>query len=164
MRQQPASLRRQMPEILENAEEKLSTRMRRLLDFLWQEWKHLQLQIEGLNEDVEQIANQDEACARLQQIPGVGPLVATAVVSAMATELPFTRDESLPPGWGWYRDNGRREARPSYWESASGGIHICARSSSCARRPLFEGENRKAAVIVIVCLPFTLTRNTFSTS
>jgi transposase len=31
----PASLRRQMPEILENADEKLTTRMRRLLDFLW---------------------------------------------------------------------------------------------------------------------------------
>src|SRR6202043_3275987 len=35
----PASLRRQMPEILENADELLTARMRRLLDFLWQEWK-----------------------------------------------------------------------------------------------------------------------------
>ena len=47
----PASLRRQMPEILENAEQKLTARMRRLLDFLQQEWKHLQLQIESLSED-----------------------------------------------------------------------------------------------------------------
>jgi len=30
----PASLHRQMPEILENAEQKLTARMRRLLDFL----------------------------------------------------------------------------------------------------------------------------------
>lgn len=37
-----ASLRRQMPEILENADERLTAGMRRLLDFLWQEWKHLQ--------------------------------------------------------------------------------------------------------------------------
>src|SRR5712691_11265670 len=89
----PASLRREIPEILENADEKLSTRS--LLDFLWQEWKHLQLQIESLSEDLEKIANSDAACARLQQIPGVGPLVATAVVSASGTGLPFTRDESL---------------------------------------------------------------------
>jgi transposase len=34
-RKGPASLRRQMPEILENADDKLSARMRRLLDFLW---------------------------------------------------------------------------------------------------------------------------------
>src|SRR2546430_3623289 len=129
-RKGPASLRRQMPEILENAEEKLSTRMRRLLDFLWQEWKHLQLQIESLNEDVEQIASQDEVCARLQQIPGWALWWLRPSSRPSATELPFTRDESLPPGWGWYRDNGRREARPSCWESASGGIPICARCSS----------------------------------
>jgi hypothetical protein len=41
-RKGPPSLRRQMPEILENADENLTTRMRCLLDFLWQEWKHLQ--------------------------------------------------------------------------------------------------------------------------
>ena len=70
--QGPASLRRQMPEMLENADEKLTARMRRLLDFLWQEWKHLQLQIESLSEDLEQIAHNDAACVRLQQIPGVG--------------------------------------------------------------------------------------------
>jgi len=86
----PASLRRQMPEILENADEKLTARMRSLLDFLWQEWKHLQLQIENLSEDLEKkIASSDEACARLQQIPGVGPLVATAVVSAIGNGAAF---------------------------------------------------------------------------
>jgi hypothetical protein len=60
-----ASLRRQMPEILENAEERLTARMRHLLDFLWQEWKHLPLQTEALNEDLEKIASNDEACCRL---------------------------------------------------------------------------------------------------
>jgi transposase len=85
----PASLRRQIPEILENADEKLTTRMCRLLDFLWQEWKHLPLQIESLSEDLELIASSDEACARLQQIPGVGPLVATAVVSAIGNGAAF---------------------------------------------------------------------------
>src|SRR5437879_11819623 len=77
----PASLRRQMPEILENADEKLSTAMRRLVDFLWQEWKGLQMQIESLNADLEQIASGDPSCVRLQQITGVGPLVSPAAVS-----------------------------------------------------------------------------------
>lgn len=47
-------------EILENADEKLTARMRRLLDFLWLEWKHLQLQIESLSKDLEKIASSDE--------------------------------------------------------------------------------------------------------
>jgi len=90
-RKGPASLRRQMPEILENANEKLSTRMRRLLDFLWREWRGLQLQIESLNADVEQIASSDPTCVRLQQIPGVGPLVSTAVVSAIGNGAAFKK-------------------------------------------------------------------------
>src|SRR5246500_5615839 len=67
-RKGPASLRRQLPEILENADQKLSSRMRRLLNFLWQEWKGLQAQVESLNADLEQIASSDAACVRLQQI------------------------------------------------------------------------------------------------
>jgi len=90
-RKGPASLRRQMPEILENADEKRSTGMRRLLDFLWQEWKGLQVQIETLNSDLEQIANRDASCVRLQQIPGVGPLVSTAVVSAIGNGAAFKK-------------------------------------------------------------------------
>src|SRR5207244_11486617 len=96
----PASLRRQMPEILENADEKLTARMRRLLDFLWQEWKHLQLQIESLSEDLEQIASSDEACARLQKIPGVGPLVATAVVSAIGDGAAFHKGREFSAALG----------------------------------------------------------------
>src|SRR5579863_9405532 len=88
-RKGPASLRRQMPEILENADAKLSTAMRRLLDFLWQEWKGLQLQIENLNGELEQIASSNPSRVRLQQIPGVGPLVSTAVVSAIGNGAAF---------------------------------------------------------------------------
>lgn len=84
---------------LENAEERLTARMRRLLDVLWREWKHLQLQIESLSEDLEKIASSDEACARLRQIPGVGPLVATALVSAIgkgAATGAHSRNGTLP--------------------------------------------------------------------
>jgi transposase len=90
-RKGPASLRRQMPEILENADAKLSTRMRYVLDFLWQEWRGLQLQIETLNAELERIASSDPACVRLQQIPGVGPLVSTAVVSAIGNGAAFKK-------------------------------------------------------------------------
>jgi len=80
-----------MPEILENGDAKLSTGMRRLLDFLWQEWKGLQSQIESLNTDLEQIASSHPSCVRLQQIPGVGPLISTAVVSAIGNGAAFKK-------------------------------------------------------------------------
>jgi len=129
-RKGPARLRRQMPEILENADERLTARMRRLLDFLWQEWKHLQLQIESLSEDLEKVASSDAACRRLQQIPGVGPLVATAVVSAIGNGATFHKGREFAAWLAWYRGNGQPEARRSCWGSVSGGIRICARCSS----------------------------------
>src|SRR5579859_429378 len=99
-RKGPASLRRQMPEILENADEKLSPAMRQLLDFLWQEWKGLRLQIERLNTQLEQIASSDPSCVRLQQIPGVGPLVSTAVVSAIGNGAAFKKGREFAASLG----------------------------------------------------------------
>ena len=90
-RKGPAMLRRQMPEILENADEQLSTRIRGLLAMLWQEWKELERQIESLNSDIEGTCRDDAACQRLQQIPGVGPLIASAVVAAIGNGAAFRK-------------------------------------------------------------------------
>jgi transposase len=84
-----ANLRRHMADLLEDTNEKLTARLRRLLHLLWQEWQHLEIQIESLTEEIEQIANQDEACRRLSRIPGVGSLVATAVVASIGNGAAF---------------------------------------------------------------------------
>ena len=49
------------------------------------------MQIESLNAQLEQIASSDPSCVRLQQIPGVGPLVSTAVVSAIGNGAAFKK-------------------------------------------------------------------------
>ncbi len=87
----PANLRRQMPSILEDAEQNLSGRMRNLLDHLWQEWKSLNSDIEGIGEEIDAIAGADAACQRLRRIPGVGPLVATATVAAIGNGAAFRK-------------------------------------------------------------------------
>ena len=87
----PARLRERMPEILENADEDLTPRMRNLLALLWNEWKELEQQIVDMNYEVEQIASSDPACTRLRQIPGIGPLVATAIVAAIGNGAAFRK-------------------------------------------------------------------------
>ncbi len=87
----PANLRRQMPSILEDAEQNLTGRMRNLLDHLWQEWKSLNSDIERVSEEIDAIAGEDAACQRLRQIPGVGPLVATATVAAIGNGAAFRK-------------------------------------------------------------------------
>ena len=85
----PFRLKQAMPEILENADANLTPRMRNLVSLLWSEWKDLEQQIVAMNEEVEQIASSDPACQRLRQIPGIGPLVATAIVAAIGNGAAF---------------------------------------------------------------------------
>src|SRR5271170_6125097 len=87
----PAKLKLAMPEILENADANLTPRMRNLVSLLWNEWKDLEQQIVALNVEVEQIASSDPACQRLRQIPGIGPLVATAIVAAIGNGSAFRK-------------------------------------------------------------------------
>jgi len=85
----PIKLRMAMPEILENADANLTPCMRNLVSLLWSEWKDLEQQIIAMNAEVEQIASSDPACQRLRQIPGIGPLVATAIVAAIGNGAAF---------------------------------------------------------------------------
>ncbi len=89
----PAKLKVAMPEILENADANLTPRMRNLVSLLWNEWKDLEQQILSMNVEIEQIASSDPACQRLRQIPGVGPLVATAIVAAIGNGAAFHKGE-----------------------------------------------------------------------
>jgi transposase len=87
----PANLRNQMPAMLEDADQNLTPRMRNLLDRLWLEWKQLESDIETASDEIERIAGEDEACKRLRQIPGVGPLVSTATVAAIGNGAAFRK-------------------------------------------------------------------------
>jgi len=87
----PSRLREAIPEVLENANENLTPRMRNLIAMLWSEWKDLELQIDEMNDEVERIASSDDACRRLRQIPGIGPLVATAIVASIGNGAAFSK-------------------------------------------------------------------------
>ena len=87
----PLRLREALPEVLENANEDLSPRMPNLIAIQWSEWKDLELQIAEMNDEVERIASSDAACQRLRQIPGIGPLVATAIVASIGNGAAFRK-------------------------------------------------------------------------
>jgi transposase len=87
----PTKLKIAMPEILENADANLTPRMRNLVGLLWSEWKDLERQITAMNTEVEQIAASDPACERLRKIPGIGPLIATAVVASIGNGAAFRK-------------------------------------------------------------------------
>jgi len=88
---QPIHLRKNLPAVMEDAEQNLSPRLRWLLDRLWQEWKQTESDIQTVTDEIERIGNEDELCQRLRQIPGFGPLVSSATVAAIGNGSAFRR-------------------------------------------------------------------------
>ncbi len=65
--------------------------MRNLIDILWGEWKTVEQQIKELTEQLERISDADAGCTRIRQIPGIGPIVATAIVAAIGNGAAFRK-------------------------------------------------------------------------
>lgn len=80
-----------VPELLATADDRVSPALRHLVDVLWSEWCATDRAVEALTKEIEAIAARDGTCRRLLSVPGVGPLVATAMVAAIADGSAFRR-------------------------------------------------------------------------
>jgi transposase len=78
-------------EILENCKDVISPRMNDLLIGLYDDWKRLNERIETITGQIEAISKSEESCQRLMSIPGIGPIISTAVVAAIGTGEAFGR-------------------------------------------------------------------------
>jgi len=65
--------------------------MLRIIEDLSGDWRRLDERIEGLSSEIEALARQDQGCARLMSVPGIGPLISTAIVAAIGTGDPFSK-------------------------------------------------------------------------
>jgi transposase len=91
----PAHMKRQLPSILEDAENLLSPRMRTLLLELRDEWAKLEEEIDTANREFADVAKKDDGCRRLPTIPGIGPLTATALIAAIGNGGAFHKSRDL---------------------------------------------------------------------
>jgi len=89
--QQLGSLRKAIPDWLEDAENKLTDRFRALLHSLWAELLRLDERIAELNREIDVIAETHPDAKRLKQLCGVGPLIATALVARFGDGSHFKR-------------------------------------------------------------------------
>ena len=83
--------RQVVPELLTADDDRVSPALRHLVDVLWSEWCATDRAVEALTKEIEAIAARAETCRRLLSVPGIGPLVATAMVAAIADGSAFRR-------------------------------------------------------------------------
>jgi transposase len=98
------ALRRALPEIQEDAENGLSGLFRRLLDSLQADLVELDRRVDQLDGEIQVAAKEDETACRLQSIPGIGPITATALAASVGDGRQFRHGRDLaawlglPPG------------------------------------------------------------------
>jgi len=84
-------LRTELPGILAMRTDVLSPRMLSIIEDLAGDWRRLDERIEGLSGEIEALARQDLACARLMTVPGIGPIISSAMVAAIGTGDAFSK-------------------------------------------------------------------------
>jgi len=84
-------LRRQLPDILARRDDVLSPRMIRIIEDLSSDWRRLDDRIEHLTDEIEVLAHGTEGCRQLMTVPGIGPIIASAMVAAIGNGAAFAR-------------------------------------------------------------------------
>jgi transposase len=84
-RQGPSALRQMLPTVLGSRSDSLSPRVGRLVADLAEDWRRLDERIATVSAEINELAKQDDHCQRLMTVPGIGPLIASAVVAAIGT-------------------------------------------------------------------------------
>src|SRR5262249_40953148 len=69
----------------------LSGRRLRVIEDLTGDWRRLDERIEGLSSEIEVLARQDAGCERLMSVPGIGPIISSAIVAAIGGGDAFSK-------------------------------------------------------------------------
>ncbi|MFP5431858.1 MAG: IS110 family transposase [Alphaproteobacteria bacterium] len=86
-----SALRKSLFEILRNREDEISPRMADLIVGLYEDWLWLDERIASLTAEIEKIAASERSCELLMSVPGVGPIISTAMVAAIGDGEAFSR-------------------------------------------------------------------------
>lgn len=81
----------ELPLILAMPAEALSPRMGRIMEGLAADWRRLDERIEEVSSEIEEVAKRDSGCERLMSVPGIGPIISSAVVAAIGTGEAFSK-------------------------------------------------------------------------
>src|SRR6202161_604202 len=111
---------KQVPEILEDASNELPVPFRHLIDRLTKHLKELDRQVKEFEKEIIAWHRDSELSRKLEKIPGIGPLAASALVASIADAHSF--------------DNGRQ---------VSAWLGLVPRQSSSGGKPTLLGMSKR---------------------
>ena len=84
-------LRAELPRILATPPDVLSPRIVRVIEGLAEDWRRLDQRIDHLSDEITVVAQQDVGCKRLVSVPGIGPIISSAMVAAIGNGDAFSK-------------------------------------------------------------------------
>lgn len=134
------NLRSKIPLWLEDAENGFSIPFRAMLNELNDQLKSLDNSIKEFDKQITEIANREPACRKLQTLPGVGPITATALYAAIGDGTQFSSGRQLG---AWLGLTPRQHS--------SGGKEVLmniSKRGNAYLRTLFIHGARSAALVI----------------
>jgi transposase len=136
-------LRRTIPEWLEDAENGLTDRFRSLLHGLWSDLLMLEDRLKELDKEIEKLARSNEVTRRLQQLRGVGPLVATALVATVGDGKQYSRGRQMASALGLTpRQNSSGDKYRLHGISKRGDVYLRTQMIHGARAVVSQAKHR----------------------
>lgn len=135
------AIKESLMEVLEDAENGLSHRIRQLLNDLRSQWLERDARVTAYTSELEVIAKNIEACSRLQSIPGIGPVNATLLFSYMGDPNDYEKGRNFSASLGLVPK-----------QSSSGGkdvmLGISKQGNKHVRKQLVHGARSAYKVLV----------------
>jgi transposase len=122
-----------LPGILEDGESDLPGMFRQLLQRLGEHLKELDRQVGELELQIQLWHREHDASRKLAQIPGIGPITASALVASIGDAKSFKNGRQLAAWLGLVPRQHSVGASPRCWASANAVTPICARCSFTAQ-------------------------------
>ncbi len=103
---------RRVPELIEDAENDLTGSFRSLIGRLMDHLKELDRQVRDLEAQIQSWHRQSDDSCKLAQVPGIGPITATALVASVGDAKSFTNGRQLA-AWGsdWCLNKNQAEEK-----------------------------------------------------
>jgi transposase len=127
-----SKVRHALPALLEDADNALTWNGREWLSALAGELRLLDQHITETEQKIQRVFERDEACQRLAQLEGIGPLTATALVAAVGTATTFTNGRQMAAWLGLVPRQHSSGGKPTL-------LGISKRGDSYLRKLLIHG-------------------------
>jgi transposase len=132
MRQGAGAFKLDLPRALADETNDLTPTMRRLLSDLFEDMRGLERRIAAVTREIEAIAARDDKARRLMTVPGIGPLVATAILAAAGSGRQFKKARDMAAWLGLVPQQYSTGGKPTL-------LGISRRGNRYLRRLLIHG-------------------------